>query len=827
MESAIAHVRTTENGKLEQPLSEHLSEVSRLTGEFAAKAGLKYSGKLIGLLHDFGKYSTAFQNYLKSSAGLLDQDHDDYVNANSLKGKIDHSTAGAQYIWQHFSKNRNCAPYAQILSLCVASHHSGLIDCLATNEAAGACAFIRRLEKETSKTHFNECCAKLDSAIDLTAKEFLRDTTIMEEVRQSVLRIHKQADSAILNQYDKDRENLVEFTKGLLTRFLLSCLLDADRINSITFEAPEYKELRAHLPRQPWGRLIHRLENHLAGMGQSDGPMTSVRGEISEDCKARAKCPKGLFTLTVPTGGGKTLASLRFALHHAKQHGLDRVIYTIPYTSIIDQNAAVAREILEMGEAPGTIVLEQHSNLQPEKETWQSKLLDDNWESPVVFTTMVQFLESLFGSGTRSARRMHNLAKSVLIFDEIQTLPVRCVHLFCNALNFLVNTCGSSAVLCTATQPRLGELPYPHKGQLALTPEQEIISNPPKLFTTLKRVSFFNHCAQNKRMTEEEIAGLALEEMHGSRSCLIVCNTKKWAERLYTGLKAHQAENIYYLSTNLCPAHRMARLGEIKELLQDKKPVLCISTQLIEAGVDISFGSVIRFAAGLDSILQAAGRCNRHKESELGRVHIVTVREEEEPLNFSEDIKAGRGIFLDAITHGCAPQLEAAGYDLTRPEFIEIYFEHYFNRRKGVMEYGISSKENARDDSLLNMLGKNSRNPAEMPHYRMLRQSFASAAALFKVIDAPTQGIIVPYGEGENIINELYSSSLLFRKRELLQAAQRYTINIFSNTFKELQLKALRYIQNEDIYSLDAAYYSLELGLLTAPGGQPPVLQPF
>lgn len=815
MGKAIAHIR--EADKTHQYLDEHLSKVASLAAKFAAKAGLPLAGKLVGLLHDLGKYSDEFQRYLKSAQGILDQDHDDYIDAKAAKGKIDHSSAGAQRVWKHYECRHKNLPYAQILALCMASHHSGLIDCLSTD---GEQVFYKRMNKNDARTHLAACLRVCDDAVEAESKRLLTPQ-VMEELYRCTKAMHKRVTALLppdASEVDKD-DNISsrEVQRGLVARFLLSCLLDADRIDSAEFEDPGYKSLRSCMPRRPWERLIERLESHLNSLGQKH-PVDASRCEISNQCRTRAADSKGVFTLTVPTGGGKTLASLRFALRHAQEHGLDRVVYVIPYTSIIDQNAKIAREILEAEEGAGTIVLEHHSNILPDRETWQNKFLADNWEAPVVFTTMVQFLESLFGSGTRHARRMHNLANSVIIFDEIQILPLRCMHLFCNALNFLLEDCGSSAVLCTATQPCLDKLPRPFQGQLVLPREREIMHNVSMLFGEFKRVGFVDHC--DKPMSAEEIAALALEELHRSGSCLVVCNTKGWAEQVYAQCLTQWSGAHYYLSTHLCPAHRLEKLEALRQDLDPKtaRPVLCVSTQLIECGVDVSFGSVVRFAAGLDSILQAAGRCNRHGASSQGRVHIVTVQEEN--LEMLQDIRDGRSIYLDAILHGCKAQLMASGHDLNQPEIIHTYFQHYFHRRRDVMAFAVTCAD--RNDTLLNILGANTNSPRTMPHQEMLRQSFATASAQFQVIDAPTQAVLVPYKRGEEIIAELYSTALFSRKRELLQAAQRYAVNLFPGPFEKLRQKngAVRDIQQSGILALEQPYYSDEFGVLTEPNGK-------
>ena len=259
---------------------------------------------------------------------------------------------------------------------------------------------------------------------------------------------------------EKNQQSTIfQFQVGLFVRFLFSCLIDADRQDSADSEKPRNAQKRQNGLYQPWSILSKKIETAICEFGIPKTAVNKIRTEVSDQCLLASKKGKGIYTLTVPTGGGKTLASLRFALHHAEQHQLDRIVYIIPFTTIIDQNAEVVRDILETNDKEkGRIVLEHHSNIGSERQTWKEKLLTENWDAPVVYTTMVQFLEAFFGGGTRGARRMHQLARSVLVFDEIQTLPVRCVHMFCNAINFLVNQCGSSIILCTATQPLLGEV---------------------------------------------------------------------------------------------------------------------------------------------------------------------------------------------------------------------------------------------------------------------------------------------------------------------------------------------------------------------------------
>lgn len=339
------------------------------------------------------------------------------------------------------------------------------------------------------------------------------------------------------------------------------------------------------------------------------------------------------------------------------------------------------------------------------------------------------------------------------------------------------------------------------------------MDNVPDLFAGLRRTAFFDHC--DRAMSAEEVADLALEELRIAGSCLVVCNTRAMAERIYGLCAAAEEASRYYLSTNLCPAHRLEKLAAMRAELDEKQPVLCVSTQLIECGVDISFGSVIRFAAGLDSILQAAGRGNRHGENLLGRVHVVRARQEDERLDTLIDIREGRAVFLDAVRVGLADILKASGNDFTRPDIIASYFEHYFYRRGNVMAY----PQGDNNETLLNMLGSNRNVPGRKP--LVCYQSFAEAARLFHPIDSPAQTVVVPHGEGEAIIADLCSTALFHRRKELLRKAQRYSVNVFPNTMRRLASQnALHDIQSSGILSLHTAFYCPETGVVTQPHGK-------
>ena len=828
----VAHVRG--EGKVCQSLESHLYGVGQLSARMAEKFGLSTQGELLGLFHDLGKYSAAFQAYIQSATNLLKQDEDEeFVDAAGLKGKIDHSTSGAQFIWQDLAgKDALLQIVGQVLALCIASHHSGLIDCLTSLPGKPAeDGFTQRMGKPDSKTHLQEALVKADPALLAEARRLLGQPQTTAAFQLWIKQIFDKAPGDTPEA--KKNSPVIQQQVGLLVRALFSCLIDADRIDTADFEHPGLARRRLRGNYAPWEVLITRLESHLEHFTPTQ-PIDALRQDISRHCLEAAARDTGIYTLTVPTGGGKTLASLRFALHHAQKHGLDRVIYVIPFTSIIDQNAEVVRRILEPeGVEAGSVVLEHHSNLTPEDQTWRSKILSENWDAPVVYTTLVQLLETLFGAGTRGARRMHQLANAVLVFDEIQSLPVRCVHLFNNAMNFLADHCHTTVVLCTATQPLLHQVDAA-KGAIRIPSGNELISGVRQLFDDLKRVDVVS-LRKPGGWSQEDIAALAREQVEAVGSCLVIVNTKKAAQALYRLCRSQPDVAVFHLSTSMCPAHRKARLDAIRSRLEANPPLptLCFSTQLIEAGVDIDFASVIRYAAGLDSIAQAAGRCNRNGRIDCGKVYVVNPRDEDENLSKLPDILIGREK-ANRVLDDYDADPEKYGSNRIGPEAMAWYYKNYFFDRANEMGYPVSANMLGRDDTLLNLLSDNplavgdyTRSKKQAPA-RFLRQSFMSAARAFKAIDAPTRGVIVPHGEvGKALIADLCAAYMPDKEFELLRRAQQYSVNVLPHQLEALsRAQAAREIQDGTgiLYMADALYYSEEFGLSGTPEGLMEVL---
>jgi CRISPR-associated endonuclease/helicase Cas3 len=820
-ETVLAHISDTG----EQSLSKHLLGVSRRTRLLADKLALPRAGALLGLLHDLGKNSELFQTYLKSFDSASDAEPQD-----ELRGKIDHSTAGAQCVLYNLPGGMVEASLAgiaaRILALCIASHHSGLIDCLLPE---GNDALVRRLSKDDTATRYGEAWRTLDPEIRAEAETLMRDPNLVSELKTKIgLLLH----SLKPEHRDPGDRNL---QLGLLIRLLFSCLIDADRTDTADFEQPNGATYRQAGRYEAWQVLASRLEAALTALSsKGTEEINRVRGLISAQCLAASSRPPGIYMLTVPTGGGKTLAALRFAMAHAQQHGQHRLIFVSPYISIIDQNAAVARAILEpLGVPFATVVLEHHSNLSIEQEgargaeSWRRKLLAENWDAPVVFTTMVQVLEALFGAGTRAVRRLHAMANAVLVFDEVQTLPIRLVHLFNNALNLLAGHCGSTVLLCTATQPLLDRVNR-ELGAVRLAAEPELIEDVTRIFEGLRRYTVHDKTGRAGGWSRVEVAALACTEARTHGSCLVVVNTKLDAREIFQLCREELANTAYiaHLSTGMCPAHRTEVLHALKERLKERladedacEPVLCISTQLIEAGVDIDFACVIRDLAGLDSIAQAAGRCNRNGlRSSSSSVHIVKLPDLPKSL---EEIKKGQQVSLRVLgewrrAHPGDP------FPLDDPAVMRRFYELSFFERRAEMSYSVKAgSQMVRDTTLQDLLGANSaaveemRREKKLLHRDLLLQSFKTANEAFAVIGA-TQGIVVPFsGGGARIVSSLCAAHDLGEEWQLLRKAQPYTLSVYNSQFKRLCDAGSVYeaAKGTGVFCLRPEYYDRAFGL--------------
>lgn len=765
----------------EQLLQEHLINVSEMTSSNASKIGLSNIGRLLGLIHDLGKYSRSFQIHL----------------AENNKDKVDHSTAGGQIIYDKLKDCPSNKLLLEIISLCCFSHHSGLIDMF---DMSGKNNFRIRKEKDSAITNKDEILNNME--------EIIKDKINLIDINQTL----KESDE-ILKKIEEEKNAIPKnFYKGMLARFLLSCLIDADHTDSFNHTANEkssslqtqnYNELS-------WDIISERLEKHLKLLNErnkSSEKVKTVRKQISDDClKAGQTYEKGCYKLEIPTGGGKTLASLRFAVEMAKKHNMDRIIYCIPYTTIIEQNADTVRKNIEVEKKDkGRIVLEHHSNLSQKNATDEeidlNEILTQSWNSKIIFTTNVQFLEILFSKRTTNTRRLHQLSNSVIIFDEIQTLPIKCIHLFNNAVNFLVDICGSTVVLCTATQPLLDRANDDKFGNLKLAINKNIVNDVESIFQNLTRVEIIDNDLKEAKTTDY-IGKKAIELAKENKNCLVVCNTTKSARETFQYIDCNAKEEFmtYHLSARMMPVHRKWILRCIKRGLKEGKKLIAVSTQVIEAGVDIDFNCGIRALAGLDSILQTAGRINRNGLSyESKKLYVYKFEDNSDSIEY---------IHKGADTT-CAVKKQNPNIKISDLEMINKYYDDFYYKYKKDMKY--LSKEIG--DSLLNLLSTNKNNPGWESSKNILNQSFSTAGSIFRPIDDITIPVVVDKGKAHRIIRIFKNVYDMKLKRKMIKELSGYTVNIYPKQ-KENLYKAIHKISDDiDIYYIDKEYYDNKFGI--------------
>jgi len=741
--------RRTDDGKT-QTLQAHTESAAKMAREFAETSGVGQLARAAGMLHDSGKGTDGFQEYL-------------------LRGgaKVRHSIYGAKRAYDDFC---GCLPAAEMISNCIASHHGSLRDYISPD---GRLPLLAELSEKL-------CDMPDADGADVDVKELL-----------------SEIQAAIVAPRDKW---FVCFAFSMLTKLIYSCLVDADRLDARLFETGE--DFSQEKPE--WGEMRRRLEVHL-GTFTSDSEMSVLRRKVSEQCAEAGLRERGIYQLSVPTGGGKTLSSMRFALAHAEKHGMSRIIYVIPYLSILEQTAEAIRGALGVD---GDVVLEHHSNILPD-DPEHYKFQTDRWDSPIILTSLVQFLESIFSAKGSDLRKLHNMTDSVIIFDEIQSLPIKCVHLFNDAVNFLYKTGRSTALLCTATQPLLDTVP-----RKILLSENPSVADGGEAPARTKIVSGIRPAGYSYEESAEFI-----RQKHES-STLVIVNTKVAAKSVFKELKSTCA-SVLHLSTNMCPAHRDAVFAELRDKLKKREPVICVSTQLIEAGVDISFECVIRDVAGLDSIFQAAGRCNRHGEFGcVKNVYVVNLHTgaddasadgKKDKLRKLPDIKIGADITYSMLDRGT--------------EDMDEYYRHYFHARKEEMDYPVDGGS-VYDLLSCNLQGtnalKNSGNGIGKT-YR-LPSAIRSAADKFYVIEPGQTGVVVPYGDGLKALEEYAAVDDLRAKKRLLQRLGRYTVSLYKFQTDALEKsRALNKRQDcEGILVLDGGFYDAETGVDL--GGHPEFL---
>ena len=688
-----------------QSIKEHSYGTADKAGNFASSFRKADWGYFCGMIHDIGKYSLPFQEKIK----------------NNSNKKVDHSTAGAKVCFEK-------GGMYSFMGYCIAGHHSGLPDYGNSSDTGNAPTLEGRKKKQIE---------------DYSA---YKNEIQIPEIKTIPFDPRKTPDP--------------DFSLSVFIRMIYSCLVDADFLDTENFmknggtqrEAGENPEA-----------LLKKLKDHVAGwlLNKDIDTVNGRRTEILRNCFEYGQMERGIFQLTVPTGGGKTIASLAFALQHAVKNHMDRVIYVIPYTSIIEQNAEVFREIL--GDQN---VLENHYNVDYEssEELKPMQLAAENWDKPVVVTTNVQFFESLFANKSSKCRKLHNIANSVIIFDEAQVLPTDYLKPCIAVMEELATNFRSSIVLCTATQPALTPLFRRKMPIIELCPRVE------EQFQFFDRVTFKNIGT----VSEEEL----IEKLEQEYQALCIVNTKKRAQKIYQTMKG---EGVFHLSTTMYPKHRRRVLEKVRRLLENGDKCILISTSLVEAGVDVDFHSVYRQLAGVDSMIQAAGRCNREGKRDVKESFAYIFQFEEK-----ENVP-GQQLQIDV-----SKMMVSEDADISSLRGIERYFEALYHFR-----------------------GESLDKKKILEEFKNKRYNFATAAQNFKLIEENTSTVFISIEEeAEELLQQMKYQG--YTKAGMRKAGQ-YCVQLYENDIEKLQGAGMLRPVSEDIEDFfefaNKKQYTQEMGL--------------
>ncbi|MGA2514434.1 MAG: CRISPR-associated endonuclease Cas3'' [Candidatus Limnocylindrales bacterium] len=691
-----------------QGLLEHLQEAARRAGEFAEPFASADWGRVAGLWHDLGKAQPAWQRYLLANSGY------DTTGA----GRVPHSMAGAEYAVERLG------PAGHVLAYVIGGHHAGLADAGPLSAA---------LQESTLLANALESGSLPTEILDAPAPE-------IRQVAGSDEGLH------------------------LWIRMLYSCLVDADSLDAEHFESPDRSDARVSWPtlEQIESRLTQSVECLPRG-----GAVNAVRWQVRDEVMPHAGDEPGFFSLTVPTGGGKTLTSLSFALAHARANRMRRIIYAIPYLSIIEQTADIFRK------AVGEGVLEHHSNLDTDGQEDRDRLAAENWDAPLIVTTTVQLFESLFASRRGRCRKLHNIAGSVIVLDEAQLLPPDYLEPVLSALWLLVAGYGVSVVLCTATQPALASGARSGRTFKGLDDVRELVLDPDALATRLDRVAVEWPSDPSQRTQWDEVAAW----LAGERQALCVVNTRSDAAAL-----SALVPGSVHLSASMCAEHRARKLAAIKERLVAGSEVRVVSTQLIEAGVDIDFPVVFRALTGLDSIAQSAGRCNREGNLSRGRV-VVFMPPKPCPIGH---LRQGEG-----ATKSLLSTADDAS-SLLRPDGFRRYFDRLYGDLPSLDAQGIL--------------------PLLQQDARSLHVDFRSASEKFRMIDNEgTATVLVPFERGAALIAELKRYG---PDKTRLRRLQRYSVTLYAREFG--RLRAFDGVDEiaPELFAVTPGFYDDDLGVV-------------
>ncbi len=777
-----AHLRSDAGGNvIVQSVESHCRNCARLAVQ-ESPPGMAQTAYLCGLLHDMGKFTGTFANYLMQAA----------QGVPVRRGSVNHTFAGARFALErwHTSRTGDIRDLTSEMIAFVAGSHHGQFDGI---DESGKNGYQHRLTApdigyaEAKAAFLSQCAAETEL-----------DTLFMaavEEVTQAMARFRAIA----RNQGE------MLFLFSMLSRQLLSAVMDGDRRDTAEFYADGALPYRINAEPSLWRRCLLTVEARLQAFSD-DSAINRARRTISDRCKAAAAWDTGIYRLNIPTGGGKTLSALRYALAAAAQHKKRRIFFVIPLLSVLDQNARVIREYL----ADDSLVLEHHSNVIREKggdELDENELLMDTWAVPVIITTLVQLLNTLYAGKTSCIRRMAALRDSVIVIDEVQSVPRTMLSLFNLSLNYLSAFCGATILLCSATQPCLEQTVHP----LLLAQPSDLVAYDAALWRPFRRTEILDRRIP-QGYSVQALAAFAQRCADERGSVLLIGNTKAEALALYRELKGQP--QTYHLSTAMCMEHRLQTLEAIRSALCGHERVVCISTQLVEAGVDFSFGCVIRILAGMDNVVQAAGRCNRNGESaECAPVYLVNLQRER--LNRLPEIwqaqKAAESLLANFVE-----KPEAYGDELTSDAAIRAYYRAlYAEMDRGEQDYPLPEL----GTSLLDLLSVNQvfRSRCLTDGAYVLGQAFRTAGERFRVFADNTTDVLVPFGEGAGLIADLGSGQAehnLAYRGEMLKKAGRYSVSLYGYQLEKLREKDGVYaLCDGAILVLRPEFYSDETGL--------------
>lgn len=782
-----AHIRKVDGKKYIQTVEEHCHGVAEIAAELLRDIGLEKTAYLAGMVHDLGKFSENFKNYIEKAAD----------GEKVQRGSVNHTFAGVRFLLEKHSDEQLSGfsdIVLEILAYAVGAHH-GLFDCVDDNNNNG---FTKRIQKEgidylnAAQEFLKICCSKQD----------IED--LLKQSEKECLPVFNEIEKLADNVDAKIQNTQITFYIGFLARLILSAIIEADRSDTSQF-MNGYSEKTVKNISEIWINCIKNVEQKLSTM-PLDKPINKTRAQISALCAEAGNLESGIYRLNLPTGAGKTLTSLRYALHHALAHNKKRIIFTMPLLSIIEQNAGIIHDYIGNEE----LIIEHHSNIvetDENDELDKRELLVESWDVPIIITTMVQMLNTLFAGKTANIRRMQALCNSIIVIDEVQTVPDKMLSLFNLALNFLAKICNATIILCSATQPCFEKTIYPLdksvKDLITLTKEQE---------TVFKRVRL----EYKGEMDCEELADFAAGILEENNSLLLVCNTKNEAAVMFNLLCSKIKDvKAFHISAGMCTAHRKETIKEMQEALENKQQkVLCVSTQVIEAGVDVSFARVIRLLAGMDNIVQATGRENRNREFD-GLAPGYIVRLKGEVLKGLSEIEAAKNAAANLLVkYKNSPKIY--DNDLMSEKAINEYYEClYGNVNDGYHDFYIESVR----DSILNLMSCNENvDSGKIPEYNkyFMHQALKTAGGLFTVFDESSIDIIVPYNRGIEIIQEVFAvgDKDYGKLKAVLNEAKLYTVSLFK--YQKIKLEeqgALIFVPSAGVYILQDGYYDELTGL--------------